>query len=125
MAYVEVPKDLDKVKTKIVFGLTKRQLIGFGSAAAVGIPVYFLARQILPDELAMVALFIVAAPMVLLGIYEKDGVPAEEMLKSYLKFRFIQPPIRTYKVTPQNAFLNKGVRKNVNPKEQTASKNKK
>ena len=114
MAYMEVPKDLEKVKTKIVFGMTKRQLIGFGSAGAIGIPMYFISRQILPDEIAMVALFIVAAPFVMLGIYEKDGVPAEELLKSYLKFKFIQPPMREYKTTQQNSFLKKGVRKNVN-----------
>ena len=29
MAYVTVPKDLTKVKSKVVFGLTKRQLICF------------------------------------------------------------------------------------------------
>ena len=31
MAYVNVPKDLTKVKTKVLFNLTKRQLICFGS----------------------------------------------------------------------------------------------
>ena len=30
MAYVPVPKDLTKVKTKVMFNLTKRQLICFG-----------------------------------------------------------------------------------------------
>ena len=29
MAYVTVPKDLTKVKSKVVFGLTKRQLISY------------------------------------------------------------------------------------------------
>ncbi len=29
MAYVPVPKDLTKVKTKVMFNLTKRQLICF------------------------------------------------------------------------------------------------
>ena len=36
MAFVSVPKDLTKVKNKIIFNLTKRQLICFGIAAAVG-----------------------------------------------------------------------------------------
>ena len=36
MAYVTVPKDLTKVKSKVVFGLTKRQLICFGGALLVG-----------------------------------------------------------------------------------------
>ena len=35
MAFVSVPKDLTKVKNKIIFNLTKRQLICFGIAAAV------------------------------------------------------------------------------------------
>ena len=42
MPYVPVPKDLTKVKTKVAFNLTKRQLIFFSIAGAVGLPVYFL-----------------------------------------------------------------------------------
>ena len=47
MAFVSVPKDLTKVKNKIIFNLTKRQLICFGIAAAVGLPFYFLSRGII------------------------------------------------------------------------------
>ena len=47
MAFVSVPKDLTKVKNKIIFNLTKRQLICFGIAAAVGVPFYFLTRGII------------------------------------------------------------------------------
>ena len=45
MPYVNVPNDLSKIKTKIAFNLTRRQLICFGGAAAVGIPVYLLTRR--------------------------------------------------------------------------------
>ena len=38
MAFVSVPKDLTKVKTKVIFNLTKRQLICIGIAAAFGVP---------------------------------------------------------------------------------------
>ena len=38
MAYVPVPKDLSKVKTKVAFNLTKRQLVCFGSGALIGVP---------------------------------------------------------------------------------------
>ena len=44
MAYVPVPKDLTAVKTKVLFNLTKRQLICFGSGALVGIPLFFLIK---------------------------------------------------------------------------------
>ena len=33
MAYVTVPKDLTHVKSKVLFGLTKRQLVCFGGGA--------------------------------------------------------------------------------------------
>lgn len=37
MAFVPVPKDLNRVKTKVMFNLTKRQIICFALAAAVGV----------------------------------------------------------------------------------------
>ena len=40
MPYVNVPNDLSKIKTKIAFNLTKRQLICFGMGAAIGVPTY-------------------------------------------------------------------------------------
>ena len=42
MAYVPVPKDLNAVKTKVMFNLTKRQLGGFGGGAAVAEPLFIL-----------------------------------------------------------------------------------
>ena len=44
MAYVQVPKDLNAVKTKVLFNLTKRQLICFGGGALIGIPLFFLLK---------------------------------------------------------------------------------
>lgn len=47
MAFVSVPKDLTKVKNKIILNLTKRQLICLGIAAAVGLPFYFFTRGLI------------------------------------------------------------------------------
>ena len=44
MAYVNVPKDLTKIKSKVLFNLTKRQLICFGLAALMGVPLFFLLK---------------------------------------------------------------------------------
>ena len=43
MAYVPVPKDLTKVKTKVAFNLTKRQLVCFGGGALIGVPLFLPA----------------------------------------------------------------------------------
>lgn len=44
-AYISVPRDLTKVKSKVAFNLTKRQLICFGTAALIGVPLFFVLRD--------------------------------------------------------------------------------
>ena len=45
-SYISVPRDLTKVKSKVMFNLTKRQLICFSVAALIGVPSFFLIKQI-------------------------------------------------------------------------------
>lgn len=56
MPYVNVPNDLSKIKTKIAFNLTKRQLICFGIGAAIGVPTYLLTRQAIGNTGALFAI---------------------------------------------------------------------
>ena len=67
MPYVNVPNDLSKIKTKMAFNLTKRQLICFGGAAAIGIPSYLLAREPLGNTGAMFLMLAVMLPAFLLA----------------------------------------------------------
>ena len=55
MPHVNVPNDLSKIKTKIAFNLTKRQLICFGIGAAIGVPTYLLTRQAIGNTGALFA----------------------------------------------------------------------
>ena len=95
--YVPVPKDLTTVKTKVAFNLTKRQLICFGLAAAVAVPTYFLTRGALGTTGAVMTLVIAALPFFFLAMYEKDGQPAEKILRNYIRSRFLTPRVRPYK----------------------------
>ena len=70
MPYVNVPNDLSKIKTKLAFNLTKRQLVCFGIAAAVGVPTYLLARSTIGNTGAMFLMMAVALPAFLLAMYE-------------------------------------------------------
>ena len=83
MAFVSVPKDLTKVKNKIIFNLTKRQLICFGIAAAVGLPFYFLSRGIIGSSNAATGMCLLMLPAFLFAMYEKDGLPLEKVFKKY------------------------------------------
>ena len=68
MAYVSVPKDLTKVKNKVAFNLTKRQLICIGIGAAMGIPCYFLFRNALGINNAAVLMVLMMLPAFLFAI---------------------------------------------------------
>ena len=83
MPYVPVPKDLTTIKTKVAFNLTKRQLICFGGAAAVGVPAYFLTRGFLGGSGAVMALVAAALPFFFFAMYEKNGQPLEKILKNF------------------------------------------
>ena len=53
MAYVPVPKDLSKVKTKVAFNLTKRQLVCLcGGVWLLGLPLFFLLKDSAGTSLA-------------------------------------------------------------------------
>ena len=82
MPYVNVPNDLSKIKTKMAFNLTKRQLVCFGSAGAVGIPAYLLTRGTLGNTGAMFLMLGIMLPAFLLAMYEKDGLPFEKVLRN-------------------------------------------
>ena len=96
MPYVNVPNDLSKIKTKIAFNLTKRQLVCFGGAALVGVPSYLLARNGLGNTAALFLMLGIMLPAFLLAMYEKDGLPLEKVVKNIIRARFTRPGIRPY-----------------------------
>ena len=97
MAYVPVPKDLSKIKTKLAFNLTKRQLVCFSSAAAVGLPAYLFSRGSIGNSAAMFLMIGLMLPFFFLAMYERDGLPLEKVLKNIIRTRFLYPRVRPYK----------------------------
>ena len=97
MPYVNVPNDLSKIKTKIAFNLTKRQLICFGIGAAIGVPTYLLTRQAIGNTGALFAMLAIMLPAFLLAMYEKDGLPFEKVIRNIVRVKFTRPGIRPYR----------------------------
>ena len=69
MAYVPVPKDLSKVKTKVAFNLTKRQIVCFAAALIIGLPLFFLLKDSTGTSLASMAMIAVMLPCFLFAMY--------------------------------------------------------
>jgi len=96
MAYVSIPKDLTGIKTKFFMGLTRRQTVCFGAAAATGLPLFFLIKAFAPVSAAAFIMVIVMLPWFMFAMYEKNGIPLEKFLKCIYITKFKRPKIRTY-----------------------------
>lgn len=96
MAYVTIPKDLSKVKTKVAFNLTKRQIICLGAALLVGLPFFFLLKDSAGTTLAAMAMIVVMLPCFLFAMYERHGQPLEVVIRNIVQTKFIRPKERPY-----------------------------
>ena len=96
MAYVTIPKDLTKVKSKVLFGLTRRQLICFGAAVLVGVPLFFLLKNRVASSASTLCMILVMLPFFLLAMYEKHGQPLEVILGQMIQAMFVRPKLRPY-----------------------------
>ena len=95
MPYVNVPNDLSKIKTKIAFNLTRRQLICFGGAAA-------LTRHALGGTGAMFLMIAIMLPAFFMAMYERDGLPFEKVARNIIRAKFLRPGVRPYQT--QNIY---------------------
>ena len=96
MAYVSVPKDLTRVKNKVVFNMTRRQIICFGTAGLIGIPFYIFSRNVIGNGNAMVGMVLLMIPAFLFAMYEKDGMPLEKVLMNMITVKYKRPQVRPY-----------------------------
>ena len=107
MPFVPVPKDLAKVKTKVAFNLTKRQIVCFGGGALVGVPTYIFTRGSIGNEPAALLMIGLMLPFFLFGIYEKDGQPLEAILRHIIRAQFLCPKTRPYQTENLYAALSR------------------
>ena len=96
MAYVPIPKDLTKVRQKLILNLTKRQVIFF-----------FLTKNALPGSMATFLMIFAMMPFFALGLYEKNGEPLEAVLRHIIESRYLRPRRRIYQTQNIYALLEK------------------
>jgi len=102
-SYISVPRDLTKVKSKVMFNLTKRQLICFSVAALIGVPSFFLIKQVATTSVAAMVMMVIMMPFFFLAMYEKNGQHLEVMLEHLIEAVFIRPKERPYQT--DNKFV--------------------
>lgn len=105
MPYVTIPKDLTKVKTKVLFNLTKRQLVCFSAGLAVGVPLFFLTKNALGNSTAALLMIFAMLPAFLLALYEKNGQHLEVIIRHMVRVLFLRPKERPYRTNNFYAVL--------------------
>lgn len=106
-SYISVPRDLTKVKSKVMFNLTKRQLICFGMAVLIGVPSFFLMKTVMKTNTAVMGMMVIMMPFFFLAMYERNGQPLEVILDHMVQARFKRPRIRPYKTDNRYAAIMK------------------
>ena len=108
MAFVPVPKDLSKVKTKVALNLTRRQLIRLSGGGLVGFVIYTNTKKLVPSDIALLIMMAGVLPFFFLGVYEKDGLTFEKLIKYYYESKIRNPEVRIYKNSNSYEALVKG-----------------
>ena len=106
-SYISVPRDLTKVKSKVFFNLTKRQLICFGTAVLLGVPSFFFMKSAVAVNIAVMGMMVIMMPFFFLAMYERNGQPLEVILDHMVQARFKRPRIRPYKTDNRYAAIMK------------------
>ena len=109
-SYISVPRDLTKVKSKILFNLTKRQLICFSVAALIGVPSFFLIKSMAPVNVALMSMMVIMMPIFFFAMYEKNGRPLEVYLGHFIEAVFVRPRKRPYKTDNYYSALERTAR---------------
>lgn len=102
MIAVRIPEEIRKYKEKIAFGLTARQLVSTVIALAVCIPLYWIGKDYLPEELLSWIVILIALPLLGIGFFHFNGMPMEKFIVACLKFEVLFPRKRKFRT--ENAF---------------------
>lgn len=94
---VRVPTDLNKIETKVIGSFTKRQVICFGLAALVGVPVFFGLKGFIGNDLAAILMVAIMMPFFLFAMYKRNGVTLEKYLYFVFRQKVLRPQFREYR----------------------------
>lgn len=103
MIEVKIPKDIQEYKSKLIAGLSTRQIIAIAGALAVGVPLGVAGYgRISGDTLSWLVILSVA-PFAGWGWFTFKDMKFEVFMKSFLSMNFL-PQRRVYEDTDINLF---------------------
>lgn len=104
MITVRLPAEIRAYKSKLVFGLSVRQILSLVAALVVCIPVGVIGHGKISDDILPWIIMLLAAPILAWGFLTIQDMPFEEYFKSVWNF-YTRPQKRAYENNQTNVFL--------------------
>jgi hypothetical protein len=103
MLEVKIPAEIRDYKSKVVMGMTVRQIISIAGSLVVGVPLGVFGGKIIPADILLWVVIIAVAPIIAWGFAKYKGMRFEEFVVVLWKFHFL-PQKRVYEDTGVNYF---------------------
>ena len=100
----KIPAEVRAYKSKLVAGLSVRQVISLGAAILIGVPLGVFGYKFLSSDIVMWAVIVISAPILAWGFLTFQDMPFEEYMKWFVRFTFL-PQKRVYENTQDNLFI--------------------
>lgn len=98
---VPIPTELKDIKAELIFGLTKRQVVGFGLTILVVVPSFLLLKKI-DLNVAMYGAFFIGTPLIFMTMFSRQKMFAEKWFKNWLEYKVLFKEKRLYEITKNN-----------------------
>lgn len=103
MIEVKIPKEIQEYKSKLVFGLTTRQVIALAGMLIIGVPLGVLGYGKISSDMLMWLVILIVVPFVGWGWFTFSDMRFEVFMKAFLSLNFL-PQRRVYEDTDVNIF---------------------
>lgn len=104
MLQVKLPAEIQEYKSKLIFGLSVRQIASIGAALMICVPVGVLGHGHISDDILPWIIMLLAAPCIACGFFTIQGMNFEDYMKCILEYTFL-PQKRVYEDTETNIFI--------------------
>ena len=103
MVSVKIPAEIRAYKSKLIFGLSVRQVISIAGALVICVPLGIYGRNFIPEDMLVWLIILIAVPFAAWGFLTIQDMKFEEWIKVMYRF-LILPQKRVYEDTESNLF---------------------
>jgi hypothetical protein len=103
MIEVKIPAEIQEYKSKLIAGLSTRQVISIAGALAVTVPLGVIGQQYIPEDVLPWLIILAVVPFAGFGFLKFKDMQFEDFMKAFLSMTFL-PQIRVYEDTDVNLF---------------------